>query len=279
MTMLPEVEHSLLAAAQRRHELTADTATPSPGAMRRLWRTRRALVLACGSLLIAVPAVAATQPWQPLLGDPSVDGSSPTVSADRVPAPQLQALGVLRREQTEQDRGAETRQLLSSLAPVTDGVRLQAVRLLHAESGQSVALVPVARLYRRMPAAGGRIVGRDGLCLTNTLNGGLSVVCGTTRELNAGGIAGTSGVFTYGLVPDGVASVRFAFTNGPTIDLAVRDNFYGEDLPAAPARIDQRPVTLGLQRNPSPASSTAARPVTVTWLDADGGAVPLQSSR
>lgn len=189
----------------------------------------------------------ATAPGRPV----DIDGSSPTVSADGVPPRQFQALGVLRRAQSKQDRGAETEQLLSSLAPVTDGVRLQAMRLLYAESGQSIALVPVARLYRRTPAAGGQIVGRDGLCLTNTLDGGLSVVCGTTSELTAGGIAGTSGPFAYGLVPDSVATVRFAFSDGPTIDLAVRDNFYGKHLLASPARIDQPPVTLGLSATPA----------------------------
>lgn len=48
MTMLPEIERSLFAAAQRRHEPAAHAATPRLGAMRRVWRTRRALVLACG---------------------------------------------------------------------------------------------------------------------------------------------------------------------------------------------------------------------------------------
>jgi hypothetical protein len=263
MSMLPEIEAAVVAAAERRH---AAEPAPTRRGFRGWARRTRILTVACGSLLVAVPAVAATQSWLPLLGKPSVDGASPSISADAVPADQANALGVLRREQSESDRDAATEGLLEPLAPSTDGVRLGDIRLLQGVDGPSVALVPVARLYKGVPSAGGTLLGRDALCLTDRA----TIACGTLDQLRSGGIVGSAGRFVFGLVPDGVTTVRFTYADGDIVDIPVRENFYGRILPKPAARDDDTPRALFLQRDPRAADDEAPSPATVSWLDARG---------
>jgi hypothetical protein len=264
MTLLPEIEDRLVEAAEGHFNPSRRWRPPRL----RLPRSSRALLVTFVTLGVAVPAVAATHVWEPLLGKPSVDGGSPRVAADTIPGAQRQMLSVLRRAQTDQDQSAATLGLLEPLAPTTDGVRLQGVRLLGVGAGDPpVALIPVARLFERFPDQGGQPLARDALCLTDQSN----VVCATTDQVEAGGLIGFEGNYAYGLVPDGVATVRVDFADGHSVSLAVHDNFYGaklSPLPTIPGSEAGR-LTLMLQRDPA-ADTTPRAPATMTWLDAQG---------
>jgi hypothetical protein len=264
MTLLPEIEDRLVEAADE-HFSGSHRWRPT---RLRLPRSSRALVVMFATLGIAVPAVAATHAWEPLLGKPSVDGDSPRIATDAIPEQQRQMLSVLRRDQTDQDHSAATLGLLEPLAPTTDGVRLQAVRVLAGSAGDPpVALIPVAQLFKRFPDRGGELLARDALCLTDASN----VVCATTDQLKVGGLTGFEGNYAYGLVPDGVATVRIDFADGHSESLAVRDNFYGAKLSVLPTipQSEASRLTLMLQRDP--ATDTTPRALaTMTWLDGQG---------
>jgi hypothetical protein len=264
MILLPEVEDRLVEAAERRFSQPRLWRLARP----RLPRSTRALLATFVSLVIAVPAVAATRAWEPVLGNPSVDGSSPRIAADAIPEQQRQMLSVLRRAQTDQDHSAATLGLLEPLGPTTDGVRLQGVRLLGAGAGDPpVALIPVAQLFKRLPHQGGEQLARDALCLTDRSN----VVCATTEHVKAGALTGFDGDYAYGLVPDGVATVRLDFVDGHSVSLLVHDNFYGAKLSPLPILppSDAGRITLMLQRDPA-TDTTPRVSATVTWLDAQG---------
>jgi hypothetical protein len=264
MTLLPEIEDRLVEAADEHFSRS------------RRWRptrlrfphSSRALVVMFATLGIAVPAVAATHAWEPLLGNPSADGNAPRIATDAIPAEQRQLLSVLRRDQTDQDHSAATLGLLEPLAPTTDGVRLQGVRLLSAGPGDPpVALIPVAQLFKRFPSEGGELLARDALCLTDESN----VVCATTDQFKAGGLTGFEGSYAYGLVPDGVAAVHVEFADGQSKSLTVHDNFYEAKfavLPTVPASSASN-LSLMLQRDPA-TDTTPRAPATMTWLDAQG---------
>jgi len=267
VTILPEVEQRLVDAAEHRFADRRSVATRRP----RFLRSTKLLLAGCASLAVAVPAVAATRPWEPLLGKPSVDGRSPRTTQEAIPAQQRALLGVLRRAQTETDRSAATLGLLEPLAPTTDGVRLQGIRLLGGSAGApAVALVPVARLYKRLPDQGGQLLAQDALCLTDHS----SVVCATTEQLRAGGLMGSAGNYSYGLVPDGVASVRFTLPDGQTQTVAVVENFFEAELQAIPEHPTGAQITLFQQRDPDSDPPRDRPTATITWLDSDGRAVP-----
>src|SRR4051812_29345313 len=109
---------------------------------RRRWRTRRVVALAFAALTIAVPALAATQPWEPILGDPAHDNAPAGISTTPAPNDQRGLLAVLRRPQTAADRGPIAEHLLASVGTEYKGVRLSPIRLLTPAGGQHALLVP-----------------------------------------------------------------------------------------------------------------------------------------
>lgn len=221
------------------------------------------------TLGITVPAVAATQAWEPLLGKPSIDGSSPRAASDGIPDEQRRMLSVLRQTQTENDHSAATLGLLEPLAPTTDGVRLQGVRLLTAGVADvPVALIPVAQLFKRLPDQGLELLAKDALCLTDKSN----VVCATSDQVKAGGLTGFEENYFYGVVPDGVATVRVEFLDGRSKSLTVKDNFYGARFSPLPTIPESRRFTLMLQRDPM-TDTTPRAAATITWLDSRGSAI------
>lgn len=103
------------------------------------------------------------------------------------------------------------------------GVRIDAVRVLARRGGQTTILIPAERLR------GMRGSPLDVLCVVSGVDGGgAGGTCGTYADLYTHGHIGWPGP-PFGLVPDGVASVKLRVRGGRTITAAVRNNVYSVD--------------------------------------------------
>lgn len=200
-----------------------DAVAAGPGARKRTrWRSpsRRTALLLLAGLAIAVPALAATQPWQPILGRPSLHDTPAGISHTPPPAAQLQLLGVLRRPQDQADRGPIAQTLLSHVGSEYKGVRLDSVRLLTASSGRHALLVPAAE-HGLSPQPGKYEVTND-LCVEYPTGD----FCGSAEQIRDGYFMGATATDLLGLVPDGVAAITLHFPNGTTLTEHIRDNFF-----------------------------------------------------
>jgi hypothetical protein len=249
MTILPETREALRDAVQR-------------GAFVSPPRRRRRRVIAVGgtvAVLLGGGIAAAAGLWSPRLGgadDPVTRASTP------IRVPTGGALHVLARPQTAADRGPDVERALTRLASAGLGeVDTTGVRRLATSSGGGVAiLVPAGRTGPGGPADHALRRYRH-LCVIYAAGTAAPQICGGAAELRAGKIAGflprdhggiISGVdrtHVYGLVPDGVASVKVTLQDGTSIAAPVANNFYDA-------------VTR----------STAA-PSDTTWLRADGSRI------
>jgi catechol 2,3-dioxygenase-like lactoylglutathione lyase family enzyme len=230
--LLPELSHDLAAAAER---LAATPATNRHG------RFRFVALGTAAALAVSGVAAAATGIWRPQVGDGS---TPPSLASDAPPQAQLDALGVLRRAQTDADRGENSEYTLKFFGNLR-GVRLDYVRLLGTQAGGAgYVLVPAAsegaggiafKLRARMARLQGRPAPaptRDPLCLfaRDQLGSGGGVRCFTLADVLAGravmGFAPAHGAeIEFGLVPDTVKQVRGG--SGPDAPVvAVRDNFF-----------------------------------------------------
>ena len=208
---------------------------------------RRGAVCAALVVLVTPPALAATGVWRPTLGDGR--GRAPEISTDAPPPDQLALLGVLRREQTEADRGVATRYALKFVdSPGMKGVRTDSIRLLaQSDQDRGVVLVPVKHYERRLP---GEIPPElrkraektidDALCVYQLDIDGAGVACYSSEDVKQGNVWMGLGRRTFMLVPDGVASVRTEYADRDPIDAPVRENavvFTRPDGPLAERRI------------------------------------------
>jgi hypothetical protein len=274
MTVLDALSNDLAAASERlaRREL----------ALRR--RARVAAIAVTGVLALGGAGAAASSLWSPRLGDDRI--GHPSESSSPPPSDQLAQLGVLRRAQTDADRGA------SSLAALRDsgsdefkGVRTDYVRLLATgDKGEGFVLVPVQRygadagagsienalcLFAQDPADGFGISCfsteqvLSGRALMGTrptpqmVPGGAPVVDATgkpTARRMRPAIVGmnppsSTPMQLFGMVPDAVASVQIAHAGGDTVTASVHDNFFDAKLPG---------------------SDVSKGPPEIRWLDASG---------
>lgn len=227
---------------------------------RRSWwrRSPRTVALALAGLTVSATALAATTPWQPLFGDPTYESPQPRVTGSAPPADQLALLGVLRREQTEDDRGPVTRQALRFFGTSTQDVYTRYIRHLPAGAGPLPAILVPARSW----SVAGLFEKDDVLCVFVGEAGGDGGAkgCYTTAEIRRGRGGGALGPVVYGLVPDGVAEVRVRYPDG-TRRVPVRDNFFELSAPG-------RAVAGG---GVSPARSWGT-----TWVGPDGKPTALQ---
>lgn len=262
------------ALGERAEQLIAD-----PAVRRRRRRGLRGpIMVLAATASLGGGAYAAHAVWSPQLGDERRGHA--TASASSVPDRQLQHLAVLRRAQTEADRGWASRYALKFQGHESRGVRTDAVRLLSRGSeGRSVVLIPI----KEWGHPDGPI--REALCLwiRDPVDGG-GLTCGTTDDLLTRGLtlsmipppkmtadqrdaaaarmrraisearrAGRSYVTgpvdlgtpqrgqTVGLVPDGVAQVRFAAAGGqPAVTVPVRANVYVAHLFESQISAEQR---------------------------------------
>src|SRR4051812_20664177 len=130
--LISRYEEELLAAARR--ELAPDRRRPSTSSVKRL-----AVVAGVGAVLVSVPA-AADNGWFPFSGRsdaPSTSDSPPTDSLTGM-------LGVLRRPQTQADRGGDAEFALRFVGNKTyRGVQLDYVRRAVVGPGdEGVVIIP-----------------------------------------------------------------------------------------------------------------------------------------
>lgn len=223
---------------------------------------RRGWLVVLAAVAVATPALAITQPWDPTIGRPDVEGP---VASDRSPVTPAakNVLAVLRRPQTAADRERTAPLLQGISGTVINGVQTASIRAL----ADGWALVPATSVQTGPGVSRG-----DQLCFTN----GSSTTCGSANRLASSGIASseattTSTTFT-GLVPDGVASVRFAGADGTRKTAAVTSNFYElvVNEVAPPTMIDAPQGYDGSAQIPAPPMPVAG---TVDWLDANGSVI------
>lgn len=146
MSLLPGLEAELLGAAERTHPAAPAAAMGSSrtdGRPRRLrGHGRMGLFGVIGLLVFSGGAYAARGLWQPVLGTPET--GRPTATSDAPPRRQLELLGVLRRPQTDADRGADTLAALKTFRPREGSIRLEWIRRVATLPNGSVAvLIPV----------------------------------------------------------------------------------------------------------------------------------------
>jgi hypothetical protein len=219
-------------------------------------------MLALAGLAVAVPALAATRPWQPTLGSPTRHDIPTGTSRTAVPGDELAVLAILRRPQGPQDRSAAVQTLLRSVGQEFDGVRLASIRLVNSASGHRALVLSAQSIG--MSFGGSQRETHDPICLIVD-SGGL---CGNLHALQSGGLLDVMATRITGLVPDDVATVAITFADGKTITTAVRDNTFWSTRP----RIVRRP---GVQR-PAPGRHTTTpthvtAPITsIRWLDHQG---------
>lgn len=241
--VLPELSDDLAAAAER-------LALAPPSTTRKRRRSRARFVALGTAAIVGAGGVAtaATGLWSPQIGDGS---DTPSIARDAPPQAQLDAFGVLRRPQTDADRGENSEYTLKFFGRLR-GVRLDYVRLLGTEAGGAgYVLVPAASedadgLRARLRALKAQHDGRaapvpskDPLCLfaRNPGGGGGGVNCASLQQVLDGravmGRSSAGGPLTqFGLVADDVAQVRAGDGAGaPVVD--VRDNFFEITTPIA----------------------------------------------
>lgn len=238
----------------------------------RQWRfgPHRGVVVSLAALAIAAPALAITRPWNPVLSRTGIDGPvstdpSPVISSAR------KALGVLRRPQTTEDR-QRTAPLVKVIGAGNQvaGVQTEFIRSV----ADRWALVPAKSV-----TTGPSSTASDQLCLTD----GTSIACGPASSVGTTGITALSATTTEtryaGLVPDGVARVRFTTKTGARETAEVASNFFSLNVSevAPPRMIDAPPGFEGPSRIPGPPTPVAG---TLQWLDRNGRVIgPQQPSR
>lgn len=250
--LLPKLERMLASAA------TGRTVVPTAG-RRSLSRPRggltRIAAIGAACLAFAGTAMAATGIWNPVVGDPD---DPPVLSNTPVQAALSAQLGVLRRDQTDQDRSPEVEATLNG-AQVPDGVRLDSVRFLApGVNGEATILVSGVKaapyetkeepLCVLRPAPGDGPAA--GLCFD------LSMLTSDHARATDVDVTSNSGV-AYGVVPDGVATVTAEFGSAPDATVPVADNYW--ELPVGGAELSNANGYGGVQRT--------------VWRDADGNVV------
>jgi hypothetical protein len=257
MTLMPEIHDALARAVATR------------SGRRRWWHpSRRAGLLALGAIIVSGTAVAATGGWHPILG--SDHGTPPLAANAGVPADQLAALAILRRPQTDTDRGPLVQSALRVLSRhMINGIHTDAIRVIFHGPRELTVLVPAERIGHRVKGvAASKTIQRDVLCLmsasspdartwTVTQRGkpktirvpagytGWGMTCGGLDMLRTTGIqTGTSpgpglpklpAVRRVTLVPDGVARVTVRLRHRRSVTVPVRDNVYHYTTNESPA--------------------------------------------
>jgi len=233
---------------------------------------RKPTVLVIGLLaVVAAPALAVTQPWNPAPRQivaqkgATAAGHVPTgrvsITTQAPSAEQVSRLGILRRPARAIDHSPEVARALRQLYGGFTGVEINYVRVLHHASGEPLVLLVPAKSWSSPPGP----TRQPSESVTNPLcvvvvppSGiGSSGGCQPTSVLTSGHLLGSYGSFEYGVVPDGVASVVLHFPDGTSHKVPVQENSVALTGPAAAQR-----------------SGPPQLPRSVQWLDSSGAPVP-----
>jgi hypothetical protein len=228
---LVELERSLDQAADR---LERGVRAP-----RRAWRPHAPVALVAASLtafalVVGVRVGVGTD-------DEAAVGPAAGAGAD---VSLLETLGVLRRPQTEADRGPEVRKELAMFSADPEQVRV--IRL--TEDRRPIMVAGPMDAPAPAPQQAGAQPG-DSACVyyPDPVDGG-GVTCHAVDDIRAGRAMGALGQHWYTLVPDGVAKVRLVWADHEEV-VPVADNFAEAEASAG-------------DRTPFPRQ--------VTWEDAQG---------
>jgi hypothetical protein len=196
----------------------------------------RPVAIALALVAFAGTALAAVAIWTPLLGT-SQYGYNPGAATSSPPAAQLAALAVLRRPQTDADRGALSQEALTYINDYTKGVRTAWVRLLATVDGEAFVLVPVEERDATASTGGAPVTSQplaDALCVyaietvgVFEINGG----CWSLGDVSAGRASQAFETQFFGLAPDGAASATLSSPGAAPLSAPVRDNFFDISLP------------------------------------------------
>ncbi|HEX6665140.1 MAG TPA: hypothetical protein VF081_00915 [Solirubrobacterales bacterium] len=249
-TTLPQLERMLAgtAAAQRKGRRPL----PKP-------RHVAAAGLAC--MVIGGTAVAAGV-WNPGVGtdiDPGSNSNVPTTTASTVPNAVTETIGVLGREQAEEDRDAEVEATLSN-ATFVDGIRLDSVRKVGPAVGGEATIIVSAE------KAGAFETDEEPVCVYRPIVPGedaapgcfglSQILTGNARLTYYHRPAGI--VLALGLVPDGVSSITAQFGSAPDRTIPVHDNYF--ELPLGGPELSNANSEAGV--------------IATVWHDADGNVIP-----
>jgi hypothetical protein len=199
------------------------------------WLTRP---VAVGLILAACAgtAFAAVAIWTPLLGDPQY-GYNPGAATTAPPADQLAALAVLRRPQTDADRGALSAAALTYINNYTQGVRTAYVRLLDTVGSEAFVLVPVEERDATAPAGTSPTASpslANALCIyvSGASAAHEDVACWSLADVLAGRAAGQFDGQFFGLAPDGVSTATLTSVGEPPLPTPVANNFFVFAIPS-----------------------------------------------
>lgn len=191
-------------------------------------RLHRPLAVAVAVLAVGGVATGSTL-WLAPAGNRSF-GYNPGLAASAPPPAQLGALAVLRRAQTDADRGQGVQAALADVNNFTTGVRSNYVRVLAVTDGGPVVLVPVAQrnASSESPAIANALCvyysfSRSAVYYTN-------MHCWSTQQLLGAGALAQIANRVYGIAPDGVASVTVA-EGGWHASVPVTGNFFSATVP------------------------------------------------
>jgi len=243
MTFIDSYEDQLVDAARRQRD--ARFRHRARRFVRLSFPRRRGPAVVLAALLIGVPAATATVAgWNPF-DDPERNPRLPApATSQQAVDPELAAtLGVLRREQTDADRGVATKKAARAFSATAGyrGAQLDGVRLLDAERG--IVLIPFERGPVPLGPDGKPVPGFDPASYTNvaclfkqTGDGFAGVGCHSADKIRGGrAISAGSGRVT-GLVPDGVARVRLG--GGQKVEADVQNNLWVAEGAGSPRTIE-----------------------------------------
>lgn len=241
-----DFERQLLGAARALPPATNETA--------RSRRSRRIAVGALASVAVTGSALAAVHPWSPQLGNDRFNEPRPQQVGGGPMAAQLQRMAVFRRAPQPSDRGKDVREVLRALSGIfVRGVETDAVRRVAVDRG-ALVLIP-ARSWRPGLDARER---RDVVCVVPDLDGATNQTraCWTTQDILEGHAVASLGHVLFGLVPDGVATVRLELAGGIAPSAPVSDNAFA--------------LQADNLSNDPEAEHAAGAVDRVRWLDAQG---------
>ncbi len=238
-------------------------AAHDPSRSRRFsWRgpRRHWLLVLAAVLVVAGPAVAVVGAWRPALERSGID-QPVTVDSSPVSPAALDALAVLRRPQTDEDR----RRAAPLIPTVGAGNQIDRVQTDGIRSpANGWALVPATSIK-----SGPATTTTDVLCLTD----GQAIGCSPATSIRTQGLALLSASRSHtslaGVVPDGVAKVRFIPDTGAPVEADVASNFFSLSVAqTAPSRtVKAPPGSNGPSRIPGPPMPVRG---TVQWLNRHG---------